>query len=68
MRATPRKGHSLRVGFARALAEGRVIHLVIDLVDILRQAWSKAFKVTLPRFRRVPIAWTKPWGKRLYVK
>src|SRR6266496_3157585 len=44
MRATPRERHSLRVGFARALAEGRMIHLVIDLVDILRQAWSKVFQ------------------------
>jgi hypothetical protein len=37
-------GHSLLKSLARTLTQGRVIHLVIDLVDILRQAGSKAFQ------------------------
>src|SRR5262249_25383879 len=41
---TPGKGHSLLKSLARALTQGGVIHLVIDLVDILRQPWSKAFQ------------------------
>src|SRR5258707_14165445 len=44
MRATPRQFHSLLKSFARALTKGGVIHLVIDLVDIFREAWSKAFQ------------------------
>src|SRR6266516_4794252 len=44
MRATPCQFHSLRVCFAGALTEGWVIHLVIDFVDILRQACSEAFQ------------------------
>src|SRR5215471_6769297 len=44
MHATPCKCHSLLKSIARALTQGRVIHLVIDLVDILRQPWSKAFQ------------------------
>src|SRR5437588_12722843 len=44
MRATPGEGHSLLKSFTRALAEGGMLHLVIDLVDILRQAGSKAFQ------------------------
>src|SRR5437868_5098798 len=44
MRATPSEGHSLRVCFTRALTKGRVIHLVIDLMDILGEAWSKVFQ------------------------
>ena len=30
--------------FTRALAEGGMLHLVIHLVDILTEPWSKAFQ------------------------
>src|SRR2546421_11872445 len=44
MGAIPGECHALLKSLARALTKGRVIHLVIDLVDIFRQTWSKAFQ------------------------
>src|SRR5260370_37656074 len=44
MRTAPRERHSLRVCFTRALTEGRVIHLVVHLMDIFREAEGKTFQ------------------------
>jgi hypothetical protein len=44
MSAAPGERHALLKGFPRALTEGRVIHLVIHLVDILREAEGYAFQ------------------------
>src|SRR5712691_2851385 len=44
MRTAPRERHSLLKSFTRALAEGRVIHLIIHLMDILTEAEGKTFQ------------------------
>src|SRR5258708_21655680 len=61
MRATPGKRHSLLKSFARALTKGRVIHLLIHLVDIFTEAWSKAFQGPDRKPLRIDLASHVPW-------
>ena len=44
MRTASSQCHALLKRFARALTERRMIHLVIDLMDVLREAAGKAFE------------------------
>src|SRR6266516_2911372 len=44
MRTAPSERHPLLKRFPRTNAQGRVIHLVIDLMDILREAEGYAFQ------------------------
>src|SRR5205807_10073230 len=61
MRATPGEGHSLLKSFTRALAEGGMLHLVIHLMDILREAGSKAFQGPDRKPLGVDLAGHVPW-------